>query len=78
MKLLDRIDEYLVDKEYKIIYKYKYLNIINYVEIIDFTDREIKIKYKGGVTKVFGINLVISKMLDDELVIIGDIERIEI
>jgi len=78
MKVFDRIDSLLVDKEYKIIYKYKYLNIINYLEVVDFNDKEIKIKYKDGITKVYGCNLVISKMLDYELVIVGNIDRIEI
>ena len=78
MKVFDRIDNFLTDREYKIIYKYNYLNIINYLEVIDFTDKEIKIKYKDGITRIYGINLVISKMLDDELVIVGNIDRIEI
>lgn len=78
MKVLDRIDDYLIDKEYKVIYKKNYLNIINYIEVIDFNDKEIKVKYQDGITKIYGSNLVISKMLDLELVIVGNIVRIEI
>lgn len=78
MKLLEKIDNYLTDKEYKIIYKKNYLNIINYTEVIDFTDKEIKIKYKEGITKIYGINLVISKMLDNELLITGNIDKLDI
>lgn len=78
MKALDRLDNYLTDKEYKIIYKKNYLDIINYIEVIDFTDKEIKIKYQEGTTKILGTHLVISKMLDEELLITGNIERIEI
>ncbi len=76
--MFDKIDNYLTDREYKLIYKHNYLNIINYEEVIDFTDKEIKIQYSGGITKVYGVHLVISKMLDDELLITGNIERIEI
>lgn len=78
MKVLDRIDDYLIDKEYKVIYKKNYLNIINYIEVIDFNDKEIKVKYQDGITKIYGSNLVISKMLDLELLIVGNIVRIEI
>ena len=78
MKMFDKLDRYLTDKEYKIIYKNNYLNIINYVEILDFNEYEISIKYDRGISKVIGSNLVISKMLDDELLIVGDIEKIEL
>lgn len=78
MNLLNKIDNYLTDTEYKIIYKKNYLNIINYLEVIDFTDKEIKIRNKYGITKVKGINLVISKMLDNELLITGNIQNLEV
>jgi len=76
--MFDKLDRYLTDKEYNIIYKNNYLNIINYVEILDFNEYEISIKCDRGITKVIGSNLVISKMLDDELLIVGDIEKIEL
>ena len=78
VKVFDKLDRYLTDREYKIIYKDKYLNVINYVEILDFNEKEIDIKNDFGITRVLGSNLVISKMLDDEMVIVGDIEKIEL
>ena len=45
MKLIDRIDNYLCDKEYKIIIKENKINIVNYDEIIDFSLTKISIKY---------------------------------
>lgn len=78
MKMFDKLDRYLTDREYKIIYKNNYLNIINYIEILDFNEYEISIKYDRGITRIIGSNLVISKMLDDELLIVGNIEKIEL
>ena len=78
MKIFDRIDNYLVDKEYKIIIKKNYLDIINYEEVKDFSDKEIIIKHKDGITKIIGDNLVISKMLDEEIIIMGNITRLDI
>ena len=78
MKIFDRIDNYLVDKEYKIIIKKNYLDIINYEEVNDFSDIEIKIKHKDGITKIIGDNLVISKMLDEEIIIMGNVIRLDI
>ena len=78
MKMLDKLDRYLTDREYKIIYKDKYLNIINYVEIIDFSEAEICVNGGNSITKIIGNNLVISKMLDNEIVIVGNINKIEL
>lgn len=78
LKIFDRIDNYLVDKEYKIIIKKNYLDIINYEEVKDFSDKEIKIKHKDGITKIIGDNLVISKMLDEEIIIMGNVIRLDI
>ena len=36
MKILKRIDNYLYDREYRIIIKENCVNIINYDEIVDF------------------------------------------
>ncbi len=78
MKIFDRIDNYLIDKKYKIIIMKNYLDIINYDEILDFSDKEINVRYKEGITKIIGDNLFISKMLDDEIVVIGNIISLDI
>jgi sporulation protein YqfC len=78
LKIFDRIDNYLIDKKYKIIIMKNYLDIINYDEILDFSDKEIKVRYKEGITKIIGDNLVISRMLDDEIVVIGNIISLDI
>ena len=76
MKLLNYLDRYLVDNEYKITILNDYINIINYQEIIDFSNKEISIKHNKGITIIKGNNLVVSKMQDEELLIKGDIKSI--
>lgn len=78
MKLIDRIDNYLCDKEYKIIIKNNKINIINYDEIIDFSLSKISVKYDKKIVTIEGTNLVISKMVDDEVMITGNISLIRI
>ena len=78
MKLRDRLDNYLYDREYKIIIKENYVNIINYDEIIDFTLNKISIKYKNKVIVIEGNNLTISKMVIDEVLVTGKITNIRI
>lgn len=70
------IDRYLVDREYRItVYKDR-VYIVNYLEIVDFSDTRIVIRYDGGVSTLEGVHLVIAKMLDDELLIEGCVSRV--
>lgn len=78
MKLIDKLDRYLTDTEYKIIIKENKINIINHIEIKDFTSKKIVIKHRQGITTITGNNLVVSKMQDNEILIIGDIQNIEL
>ena len=78
MKIMDRIDNYLYDREYRIIIKENYVNIINYDEIVDFNLNKISVKYKNKKITVEGINLAINKMVEDEVLITGNITNISI
>lgn len=78
MKLFDRIDNYISEYKYKIIICNNSVNIVNYTKIIEFTDNVIKVESKEGITTVKGSNLVITKMLSDEILITGKINSIEL
>lgn len=78
MKLINKLDRYLEDKTSEIIIKEKQVNVINFKEIIDFSVKKISLKCKDKIINIEGKNLIISKMLDDELLINGDIFNIRI
>lgn len=78
MKLFDRIDNYINEYKYKVIIVDDSVNIVNYKKIIEFTDNVIKVESKDGITTVNGSNLVITKMLSDEILITGKIYSIEL
>lgn len=78
MKIFDRLDDYVNDKKYSMIYKYDKLDIINYSEILEFTSNVISIRYNDKIFHIKGNNLVISRMLDNEILISGDIENISL
>lgn len=74
MGLLDRLDRYLIDSEYRInIYK-DGVHIINYLEVVDFSNTKVVVRYREGTTIIEGENLVVSKMMDDELLITGKLK----
>lgn len=78
MKLINKIENYLSDNEYRIIIKENSINIINYDEILDFSLTKISIRSKQKIIIIEGKNLIISKMLEDEILVIGNITNIRI
>lgn len=78
MKLIDTLDRYLFEKDYKITIKNNYLNINNYDEIIDFTLTKIVIRCQKKQLIIEGRNLIITQMLDNEVLIKGTITNLNI
>lgn len=78
MKMKQMINDYLIDKEYKIIIKENEVNIINYSEIIDFNLEKISIRYNEKIITIEGKKIYIYKMIDDEVLIKGKILMVRI
>lgn len=78
MKLINRLNEYLEDNNYQIIIKEKSINIINFQEILDFSEKNIKIRCINKIIEIDGQKMIVSKMLDDEILITGIINNIRI
>ena len=76
IKLVRVLDNYVNDKKFSIIYKNNRLDIINYSKILDFSDTKISVNYLDNIYIITGTNLVISKMMEEELLITGNIESI--
>lgn len=77
MKLFDKLDRYLVDNKYRVTIDSGRVHIINYEEIEDFSSNRVVIRYKEGKTVLEGVDLVVSKMMEDELLITGKLSSIE-
>lgn len=78
MRLISKLDRYLEDKKYQIIIKENQVNIINFREILDFSSDKISLKCDNKIINIEGKNLIISKMLDEELLITGIIYNLRI
>ena len=78
MRLISKLDRYLEDKNYQIIIKENQVNIINFKEVIDFSTDKISLKCDNKIINIEGKNLIISKMLDEELLITGIIYNLRI
>lgn len=78
MGKIDTFKRFILDDEIKIhVYKNK-VNIVNYDKIIDFTSKEVVIGYSEGKIVITGSKLAINRLLLDEVLITGMIEKVEL
>ncbi len=77
MKLIRLLDNYVTDKNFSMIYRDNRLDIINYSEILDFSSTIISVRYQNQIFHIEGNNLVITKMMEEEILIGGNISSIK-
>ncbi len=78
MKSINKIRSYFLEDELEIkVYKNK-VNVINYKNIGHFDSNKVMIYYEKGHLVVSGNNLVVSRLVQDEVLIVGDIKNIEL
>ena len=68
---------YILENELKINILIGKIDIVNYIEIDHFDDTKIMVRYEKGLVVIKGENLTISKLLNDELLILGKIKSLE-
>lgn len=71
------IRNFCVDNVFRLTAFNDKIDVINYTEIDHFDDRKIFIRYDGGTVNIKGENLIIAKLLDDEILINGIIKMVE-
>lgn len=71
------IRNYIFETDFKINMTNDQIDIINYKSIESVSINKITLKYNQGILEINGNNLVIKKLLNDELLIVGDIKLIE-
>ena len=78
MKLINCFRNYLLDDEFGMsVFKDK-VDIINYTSIGHFDSNKVIIKYMGGEVCITGDKLVVSKLMHDEVLILGMIRNVEL
>lgn len=77
MNLITRARNYLLDETFNMRVLKNKVNICNYETIGYLDDNLIIINYDEGEVKIKGENLVVSKLLNDEILISGKIKNIE-
>ena len=75
MKLFNDIRNLINEDNFKIIIYDNYIDIINYSKIINISDSLLTIKFNKKIL-IYGKNLKINKLLDNELLIMGEVDKI--
>ncbi len=76
--VIEGIKEYIKDSEFRFTVYTDKIDIVNYRKIISLEDE--KIIFLGDTCKivVLGKNLTLNKLLDQEILIVGNILKIEV
>ena len=76
--VIDSIRNYIKDTDFRFtVYKDK-IDIVNYKKIISLEDEKILFLGENQKITIRGKNLTLNKLLDDEILIVGKILKIEV
>lgn len=77
MELLNQIRTFLLEEEFAVhVYPGK-VNVVNYKSIGHFDSNKVVLYHEHGFIEIKGDNLVVSKLLSDEVLVMGCIKNIE-
>ena len=72
--MLNKVMNYIKDDCFNITLTNDMINVNNY---LDMEEDKISLRYKKGTLLINGKNLVVKKLLDNEILIVGDILEID-
>jgi len=77
VKLFDDFRSFILEEQFSIhIYQNK-INVVNYDSIGHFDSNEVRIYYNNGEVIIKGKNLVVSKLMKQEILVVGNIGTME-
>lgn len=76
--MLNKVKEYINDNEFKMIIFYNRINVVNYIKIITLEDTYISFLIPNAKLIIKGNNLLLNKLLDNEVLISGTVKTIEV
>lgn len=74
---LDKLRDYIVDNEFRITFFENRTHVMNYLELLSLGSDRIALKTAHLSITLWGEDLVLSKMLEQEIMILGRITKVE-
>lgn len=78
MTLLNKVKDYVLEREFNINLKNNQINIVNYKSIEHFDNNLVIVLYELGYIDIYGSKLVVTKLLNDEVLVKGNIKKVEL
>jgi sporulation protein YqfC len=78
MKLYQELRNYLDNQKFTFTYSNNYLNVLNYTKIIILEDDRIDLLCDNKIIKIKGKDLKLNRLLNNEIMIHGQIFSIEL
>lgn len=77
MRIIKNIRSYILDDEFKVTILKGRVNIVNYTSIGHFDNNMVVVKYQNGQIVIKGSELVVSRLMSDEILVSGNLSTIE-
>ena len=77
MGIVHRFRNYLLEEEFEIKMYKGAINIVNFTEVGHFDSYKVIVKCNSLNVVIEGVDLVVSKLLQDEILVTGRIDKIE-
>lgn len=78
MGILKQFRSYILEEDFTFSVYPNKIDILNYDSIGHFDSNKVIIRYDKGTLVITGENLVVSKLMHDELLVLGNIKNIEL
>ena len=76
--MIKELINYIKDSKFKIIYVNNSVDVINYDKILEVRNEVITLEKENKLLLIKGTNLKLDKLLDNEILITGTINQIEL
>lgn len=78
MGILKQFRSYILEEEFTFSVYNNKIDVLNYDSIGHFDSNKVIIRYNKGTLVITGDNLVVSKLMSDEVLVLGNIKNIEL
>ena len=76
--MIERMNQYIYDKEFRLTLLDDRIHIINFQKIVVLEENFVLLQSNQKMVRINGTHLVLSKLLDHEMLLIGNIQKIEV
>lgn len=76
--MIKKLRNYLLEEDFALHVFPNKINVVNYQAIDHFDNNQVILRYRDGLLIVKGEHLVVSKLMQDEVLVEGKIKSVEL